>query len=261
MNKQEIGRLQAKTTEHRFLTMLQHEFDFPPKIAELLLEEAKTCLQGSSTNLRPGQVRTILVKRDSSHTQTVADTPKVEVTWTIDAGLEDRQVQQQHGPVILRQVRIQRLLAEAIEQDGVASQEDLAQVLNVSVRSIKRDFGQMQAKGISLPSRGNLQGIGRGQTHKGQIIGRWLQGQTYDQIAFHTHHSLTAIKRYIQTFARVMELEQQGLADSQIALVVQIGLPLVREYLLVYQQNETPESQKRLQSQLQRLSGVEKRGQ
>ena len=56
-----------------------------------------------------------------------------------------------------------------------------------------------------MPSRGNLQGIGRGQTHKAQIIARWLQGETYDQIALHTHHALVSVQGYIGTFARVIE--------------------------------------------------------
>jgi len=114
MDNQAIVRLQAKTPEQHFLTIMQQEFEFPAKIAQLILEEAQSCLQGVSLGLRPGQVRVILAKRDSSHARSVAATPKVEVTWTVDAGLEDRQVQQQHGPVALRQVRLQRLLAEAL---------------------------------------------------------------------------------------------------------------------------------------------------
>ena len=140
----------------------------------------------------------------------------------------------------------------------MASQEDLARVLQVSVRTIKRDIKALSEQGLYLPTRGNLHGIGRGQTHKAQIIQRWLQGQTYDQIALQTRHSNTAINRYVQTFVRVIELHQQDFADSQIALLLQIGVALVQEYLAVYVQNDQPACRERLKEQLQRLSGADR---
>ncbi len=51
----------------------------------------------------------------------------------MDAGAEDYQVHRQYGARAMRQQRIQRLLLEAVEQEAVASQEDLARVLHVSV--------------------------------------------------------------------------------------------------------------------------------
>jgi len=66
-------------------------------------------------------------------------TETAEITWTVDAGLEDRRVLERHGHLALRQARIQRLLDEALAQGAVATQEDLAQVLHVSSRTIKRD--------------------------------------------------------------------------------------------------------------------------
>jgi hypothetical protein len=261
MNYQEMVRSQAKTPQQRFVQMLAQEFNFAPRIAQVILAEAQSCLHGSAGQLGPGQVRVILAKRNVSHARPMSQTETVEVTWSVDAGAEDREVQHQHGRQALRRVRIQRLLAEALEQNAVASQEDLAQVLNISVRTIKRDFARLQEQGVFLPTRGYLQGIGRGQTHKGQIVTRWLEGATYDQIASETYHCLISIQRYVKFFVRVVELHQQGFAESQIALVVQIGLPLVQEYLAIYHQNDTPACRQRLQEQLQRLTnGAEKGG-
>lgn len=261
MNYQEMVRSQAKTSQQRFVQMLAQDFNFAPKIAQVILAEAQSCLHGTSEQIRPGQVRVILVKRNVSHAHPMSETRTEEVTWTIDAGAEDREVQHQYGRQALRQVRIQRLVAEALEQNAVASQEDLAQALNISVRTIKRDVATLREQEIYLPTRGYLQGIGRGQTHKGQIVTRWLEGATYDQIASETHHSLTSVQRYIQTFVRVVELDQQDFAQAQIALVVQIGLPLVQEYLAIYQQNDSVACRQRLQEQLQRfISGAEKGG-
>jgi predicted ArsR family transcriptional regulator len=168
--------------------------------------------------------------------------------------LEDRQVLAQHGRVALRQVRLQRLLDEALAQGAVASQEDLAQALQVTVRTIKRDCAALGAQGICVPTRGGLHGVGRGQTHKAQIVTRWLHGETYDQIALHTRHSLSSIQRYIQTFVRVVHLQRQGFSANQVARLLDISLALVQEYLTVYRQNAAVECRERLEAQLQRLS-------
>jgi hypothetical protein len=255
MSKKEmIERLQAKTPEQKFMQIMREDFQCAPKVAEAILQEAQECLQGQSGQLRPGQMRKVLVRRKSRHGQALKDAPTVEVIWTVDAGIEDQRMLEKHGCQALRRRRIRRLLEEAIEQEGVATQEDLAQVLSVSVRTIKRDFAEMQAQGAYLPSRGNLQGIGRGQTHKAQIIKRWLQGETYDQLVLSTRHCVTSIRRYIRTFLQVTQLHRQGMHPEQIALVLQVGQSLVREYLAVYEQNDTPQRRERLESQLQRFS-------
>jgi hypothetical protein len=252
MNAAEIARLQAKTPEQRFLWVLEQEFQQPPRVAQALLEEAQACLLGPSPVLRPGQVRVILVRRATASGPALSATATTEVVWTVDAGLEDLQVLQQAGSQELRRVRLQRLLDEAVAQGAAATQEDLAHALYVSVRTIKRDCAALEARGVYLPTRGNLQGIGRGQTHKAQIVGRWLQGETYDQIARHTHHCPASIQRYVQAFGRIVHLHQQGLSDPQIALLVEHSLFLVQEYLAIYRAHATPECRARLAEQLQR---------
>jgi DNA-binding CsgD family transcriptional regulator len=153
----------------------------------------------------------------------------------------------------MRQQRILRLLDEALAQGAVATQEDLARVLQVTVRTIKRDCKALQAQGIYLPTRGNLQGIGRGQTHKAQIVGQWLAGKTYDQIARQTHHSVTSVGRYVQTFVRVLQLHERSLPSEEIALLLQVSRPLVQEYVAIYEAHDTPLARQRLAEYLQRV--------
>lgn len=248
-----VERQKIKTSEQQFKQMLQQEFHLAPKIAQAILEEAQVHLLEPAESQQAGQQSVIVAKREAGHGRALRETELTQISWTVDAGLEDRQVQQQHGAKGLRQVRLQRLLLEALEQDGVASQEDLAQALQVSVRTIKRDFEQLQQQGLYLPSRGNLHGIGRGQSHKAQIIGCWLRGATYDQIAQKSHHALSSIQRYIQTFVRVIDLHQRNFNSGQIAQLLQIGPPLVQEYLTVYQTHDQVECRQRLQEQMERL--------
>lgn len=248
-----IERQITKTPEQQFLWVMQAEYDYSPKLSAAILAEAETCLLGSGEGLRPGQQKVILTQRRERHGQALEQVKKIEVVWTVDGGLEDCREEEQSGKVGVRQMRIRRMVAEAREQGGIATQEDLARVLHVSVRTIKRDFAEMKARGLRIPSRGYDEGIGRGQTHKGEILRGWLGGQTYDQLKRETGHSLASIQRYIHAFVRVVELHQQGFEAAEIALLAQIGRGLAEEYLRIYAQNQSPAQAERLEIQRKRL--------
>jgi transposase len=253
MNQAEVDRLTAKTKEQQLLHMLQTDFHQPPRVAHVLLQDIQACLHGSAAQVQPGQMRVMLVALRARHGQALAETLQTEVVWSVDAGAEDYAIQRQYGTQALRQHRIQRLLDEAVAQGAVASQEDLARVLQVSVRTIKRDCAALEAQGLYLPTRGNLKGIGRGQTHKALIVGRWLRGETYDQIARATHHSVSSVQRYVQAFSRVIQLQQQGLSTDEIAVLLQLGWPLVADYQAIYARHDTPFVRGRLAAQLARF--------
>jgi DNA-binding transcriptional regulator YhcF (GntR family) len=233
--------------------LLEQEFHYAPRVSEAILAEAEAHLVGRPGHLRPGQMRVILVRRDAGHGRPLRETAGREVIWTIDAGQEYRRLEREAGYQGVRQARLERLVEEALEQGAVATQEDLAQALHVSVRTVKRDFAELRRRGIQLSSRGPVQGIGRGQTHKGQIVRRWLRGETYDQIAQHTHHSTSSIQRYVQTFGQVVLLHRQGFQEGQIGLLVQIGPAVVREYLTLVQDEGNSPDRERLEAHLERL--------
>jgi hypothetical protein len=256
MTDDELERLRAKTNRQRFVQVLEQAYDCAPRVATSILEEAQACLLGGPGQLQPGQVRVVLVRLKAAHGRALRETDMTEVIWTIDAGQEDRETLRQFGTQALRQVRIQRLLSEAIEQGAVATQEDLAWALHASVRTIKRDSAELETQGIYLPTRGHLQGIGRGQTHKARIVGEWLQGRTYDEIELSSRHSLSSIQRYVQAFVRVVHLQQEGFDKDQVARLLAIGPALVEEYLAVYGQHASPACRQRLAEQMQRLTGT-----
>lgn len=247
-------RLGKKTGEQRLAEVCHQEYQMPIRLAEALVLDAIDCLLGKGKALGIGQIRVNLARQRQSAGRRISEMRLVEVVWTIDAGREDAEVKQQHGMSALRQMREQRLLDEAIEQGAVATQEDLAWALHTSLRTIKRDFAEMSASGQWLPSRGLLQGMGRGQSHKGQIIARWLRGESYDQLRLSTRHAVVSIQRYIRAFVRVVELHQRGNQPEEIAFLLQMGLPLVNDYLGVYQVNDSPDCRERLQEQLARLN-------
>jgi len=254
-----VQRLVAKTPQQHFLRELREGFHYAPRIAQAILEEAQEHLLGDGNNLAAGQMSFILAKRDAYHGRPLDETETTEVVWTIDAGVEDLQVLEAYGSIVLRRLRIQRLLDEALAQGAAATQEDLARALQTSVSTIKRDFAALQAEGVYLPSRGNLQGIGRGQTHKAQIVELWLQGLTYDQISRRARHATSSIKRYVNTFIRVVWLHRHHYSKEQIAHLLQIGAALTAEYLALCHRYDTEQYRERLESCLERICGSEAR--
>lgn len=248
-------RAYAKTQRAHFLRKLESEFELSPRMAQAVLEEAELCLCGDQEGMQPGQRWVLLAAREAGHGQRIDETATKPVCWTIDSGAEDAATLASQGRMGLRRVRIQRLLDEAVEQGALASQEDLAQALQVDVRTIKRDCQALQAVGVWLPLRGHVRSIGRGQSHKAQIVGRWLHGETYDQLMRSTHHSVSCISRYVQTFVRIVALHQEGFSEREVAHLTQCGVGLVQEYLTLYQQYDDPLCRERLAEQLLRLQG------
>jgi DNA-binding Lrp family transcriptional regulator len=156
---------------------------------------------------------------------------KKKVRLTIDNGIEDIEVLKEYGRITLRQIKIERITEEAIEQGGVLSQEDLAKYLGCTVRTIQRDIKAIKKKGIEVVTRGYLHNIGRGQTHKAKIIGMYLDGQTFSEIKLKTRHSVGAIKRYLESFTKVLMAQSKGIyMKKEISLVTGISETLVRQY-------------------------------
>lgn len=250
-------RLAIKTPEFAFLHVLQEEFHFSPRVSRELLSTAQEMLVGSTPTsvVRPGQVRLVVASLKAPFGPSLAETDKVEVTLTVDGGAEDAEVKRQEGAEGLRRGRILRLLAEALEQGGVLTQEDLARVLGVDARTIRRDMRLLKAEGHLIQTRGWVKGVGRGQTHKVHIIELWLDREGYDKIARWVHHSPQAIQRYVSTFLRVVALHRQGMGEEEIAFLTQSSARLVKDYLGVYEAAlGEPHRQEKLEEELARVS-------
>jgi hypothetical protein len=259
MTRTTIDRLTVKTLDQRFQRELETGFEIAPRIAQGILNLAKEIfgLDSGATNhfrLRPGQIRQVIAASTAFHGPPLEETDMVTVTWTIDAGEDDLAVLREHDQVALRRVRILRLIDEALEQGGVPTQEDLAWVLQVSVRTIRSNIAALKAEGYAMVTRGMLQGAGRGQTHKVLIVELYLKRYTYTEIMRRTRHSSQAIKRYLQSFSRVVMLTRKGLNAGEISHAVGISERLTQEYLTLYEHYNTPEYQDRLHEMVHMIS-------
>lgn len=251
------GRLATKTPEASFLQVMREEFNFSPRVSQEVLSAAQEMLVGgaSASAVRPGQVRLVVASLKGSFGPRLSETPKVEVTLTIDGGAEDAAVKVREGSEGERRGRILRVTEEALEQGGVLTQEDVGRALGVSPRTIRRAVRGLKAEGHLVRTRGAVKGVGRGQTHKGRIIEMWLDREGYDKIARWAHHAPQSVKRYISTFVRVVMLHQEGMVEEEIGFVTRASKRLVKEYLALYESAKgVSHRREKLEEELGRVS-------
>jgi hypothetical protein len=184
---------------------------------------------------------------------------KVGVVVTVDGGLEDLEVQKRFGSGRLRRVRLLRMAEEAVDQGGVLTQEDLSRVLQVGVRTIRRDIRALRSAGHWVPTRGTVKEIGRGQSHKAKIVEMYLQGMTYSQIVKRARHSPSSIKRYVESFGRVLVLWEHGVKEArEIGYILGLSERLAGEYLSLRKRYARQEYRDRLEEiarQVRRVLG------
>ena len=234
-----LSRLELKSFEGGFLYELINSYELSPKLSEQILISAKTSLLRTK-ELREGQIVAVVVSIDEKSGKPVERMKKKKVVLTLNNGLEDMSNLQQFGRSGLRQVIIQRIIDEAIEQEGVLSQEDLSYYLNCSQRTIKRDIQAIRERGVTVTTRGVLHNVGRGQTHKAEIIKLYLEDYTYSEIKRKTRHSVGAIKRYLESFSKVLMAKHFGINNlSELSSVTGLSKYLIKQYIQIISDSPT----------------------
>jgi uncharacterized protein YerC len=159
----------------------------------------------------------------------------------------DMNILSKEGTSGLRKHKILRMAGEALDQDGLLTQEDLAILLCSSRRTIRRDIKELKQQGIDVPTRGTLQDIGPGVTHKSKIVKMWLEGYEYTDIERKTGHSGFSVQRYLSGFSKVVRFYSRGYSLPEIRELTDMSERLAQEYLDLYETcKDHPESQIRL---------------
>jgi AraC-like DNA-binding protein len=234
-------RLAGKSRLHRIQVELQQGYNLSPVEAQVLARRVQQLVDEQTGMARqPGQVSYQAIAVGEPAGKPLAACRKVPVHLSLVVE-EDGQVWAHQGPQALRQLRVQRLVYEALLQGGVLSQEDLATLLGISRKSIQRIFADFREQGQPLPSRGEIEDIGRGVSHKVPIIRRYVQDMSFSRISLELHrHGIASMVRYLRHFTLVMVLEDQGLSPDQMRSVVGISPGLIEQYRALYTELNIP---------------------
>ncbi|MCL6613405.1 MAG: DUF1670 domain-containing protein [Firmicutes bacterium] len=259
MESEAIARQEAKTRDGIFLDTLMHDFELPPRTAQSIVETAKSIYRleqfDADRLCEAGKTVRHVISIKAKHGPRLKELPMVSVTLTLDAGKEDQEVFREHGSKSLRQTRIVRVADEALEQGGVLTQEDLADLLHADIRTIRRDIRELLEREVRVPTRGLYHDIGPTVSHKVRIVELYLEYRTYSEISRLTRHFTASIQRYLQDFCRVARCHRQGIPLSEIGHIVGLSQRLARDYAELYLRSKTPEREERLADMLGPLPG------
>lgn len=102
----------------------------------------------------PRQLRIALPRADAPTGRPLREDEYVQVSWTVTAP-EDAATS---GTVARRRQRLMRLLREATQQGAAPPLDILAETLDVSQRTLKRDLAALRAQGHTIRTRGTRSG-------------------------------------------------------------------------------------------------------
>lgn len=248
------ARLNKKSRDYLFRYSLESEFEFSPRISEGVL----ALVNDLYFDIRPlgeGQIRYIAVSKEEGSGKPMEELGKVEVILTLEAP-GDEELLKGRGRGSLRRVQILRMAEEAYDQGGLLTQEDLAKILGISVRQVRREAAMLRERGCRLYLRGAMRDIGRGVSHKAWIVNLYLEWKTYSEIKRISGHSVGSIKSYLNDFSRVLMNLERGITDlGEISFNTGKSERLVKEYVELIKQAEGDEfKRRRLESMKEQLA-------
>jgi hypothetical protein len=253
------ARLDAKTRDSLFRRRIEQGANCAPFVSQAILNTVKDVFpvdhQDLFNQLELGRIKLLVVAAHEPAGKPLDECQKISVILTLDAARDDFEVRMRQGVTGLRRTRILRLCTEAREQNGLLSYEDLAfRLLNCGLRTIVRDVEALRKRDLIVPTRGQQQDIGPGQTHRVQAVRLFLEGLEPAEIARRLYHSLASIENYVTTFARVTLLAQHGYADDEIAFIIRRSSTLIAAYRQLHRKfARKPTSRARLKEILSRI--------
>ncbi|MBU4491537.1 MAG: DUF1670 domain-containing protein, partial [Euryarchaeota archaeon] len=248
-----------KTPEQMLKIELENEFGFSPIVARALLNKiASYNISNSSSNLPVGTIFYWAASSKEPASKSIEDMKLIQVKLTLNEST-DISVLRKSGMQALREVKIARITQEAQDQNAYLTQEDIAVLLCSSVRTIRRDIERLRKRGIDIPTRGQKMDIGKGVSHKTQIVELYLKNYQYTDIEQQTKHTIASIERYIQDFTRVVMLLNQGLNVADIRQATNMTERLIHEYIALYEKYNS-ENNSRLNEIKSKAIVVKKRG-
>lgn len=247
-DKSSAARLIEKSTLHAIQVELQQGYNLSPVEAMVLAQRLQQLVdEQSGWSRQPGQITYQAIAMDEPPGKPLSLCRKVPVHLTVMAE-HDAQLWALEGPVAVRRVRVHRMTYEALMQGGALSQEDLACLLGVSLKTIKRIFAWYREQDQRLPSRGEIQDMGRGVSHKIPVIRKYVQDLSFSHISQDLgKHGIPSMVRYLQHFALVMILEDRELTPGQMQSVIGISENLIEQYRSLYDELNVSEHARALE--------------
>jgi len=239
--KREYGRMKGKNLKHilldRFLN--HYGYDKGAVTASAIVDDLLALVEqyyrfNDQSFLKQGQMVWPAVPTDEypKKGKSIAQTKLKPVVLDIisDSDIEDMRTPLHHRELRLK--KIERWTQQAFDQGALLSQLDLAVLLTTSSMTAGQYVREYQSLyNRALPTRGNIQLIGGGQTHKKEIVALHLKGYLVPTICKKTNHSREAVERYIRDFESVRLLATKFDDIELISRIIRLTSSVVKQYL------------------------------
>jgi len=238
----------VRSAQHRLFQTLETDYAFPRATCRSLVNLIWDFVNETfGEKIHEGQIVFHAASASEPPGKRISEIKTVPIHLTFHDRTDIR-VLSEEGTSALRRHKVIRMANEALDQGGLLTQEDLAVLLCSSRRTIRRDIKELKGQGIEVPTRGTLQDIGPGVTHKSKVVKMWLEGYEYTDIERKTGHSGFSVQRYLSGFSKVVRFYSRGYSLPEIRELADMSERLALEYLDLYEIfKDRPESQIRFQ--------------
>jgi len=241
ITERQYRRLKAKSLKHilvhRFLN--HYGYDKGAITAGAIVDDLLAIVEqyyrySDHSFLKAGQMvwHAVPVDELSVKHKTMAQTRLQPVVLDIiaDSDIEDWKSHLHHRELRLK--KIERWTQQVYDQGALLSQLDLAVLLTTSEETAGqyvREYYNLYNR--ALPTRGNVQLTGSGQTHKREIITLHLKGYLVPAICKKMNHSTEAVERYIHDYEAIRLLATKFDDVDLISRIVRLRANVVQQYL------------------------------
>ena len=245
------ARMDIKTLERLFSNLITDGTNCSSFESDIIVEKAKEIFavgaHAEGNILHPGQMVWTAIDINEPPCKPLKRCKLRRITLTHIEPQEDTEIYRSYGPSAKRRQQIMRMAVEAQDQQALLTQEDMAQILDTDVRTIRRDIHVLREEGISVPTRGQQKDIGPGVTHRVLAVSLFLEDREPLEIARTIKHSLRAVERYIDTFCRVVYCQRKFRNNLKTSLVVGVSVATVNTYLQLHTDScEDPDYRERI---------------
>jgi hypothetical protein len=237
----EYKRMKGKSLKHiildRFLN--HYGYDKGAVTASAIIDDLLALIEqyyryNDNSFLKPGQIvwHAVPVDEYPRKGKSMAQTKLKPVVLDMITDDDIEGLKTPIGVHELKMKKIERWTHQAYDQGALLSQLDLAVLLastTVTVGICVREYQNLYNR--SLPTRGNIQLIGSGQTHKRPIIALHLKGYLVPTICQKTNHSKESVERYIHDFEAIKTLSEKFDDVDLISRIVRLTPSVVKQYL------------------------------
>ncbi len=236
-----FGRIKAKSLKHILLDRFLNHYGFDKGhiVALAIIDDLLSLIEHfyrytDNSFLKEGQIvwHAVPTSEYPKRGKSMAQTKLLPVILDMITESDLEHLRQQIHHRELRMIRIERVTHQAFDQGALLSQLDIAVLFNVSEHTAgqyTREYHSLY--GRPLPTRGNVQLIGGGQTHKQEIIALHLKGWLVPAISTKTNHSKEAVERYINDFEAIRLLSAKFDDLDTISRIRRLAPSVVKQYL------------------------------